>query len=161
MYRPRFLDTELWQSRCCSLGGIAPSRPSSSRSILDPLRPSLSDNVSPHTAAAYRDALKLLLRFARDVAHRSVATLRVWVGLARVWAGWRQALVIVSPGTVLRWQRRRFREYCVVRDGAGIKMRLLKTRSVRINNRNYCGFSGLLARISGKLFFGDQGSLMA
>jgi hypothetical protein len=46
-------------------------------------------------------------------------------------------------------------------DGAGIKMRLLKTRSVRINNRNYCDFSGLLARISGKLFFGDQGSLMA
>jgi putative transposase len=35
----------------------------------------------------------------------------VWVGLARVWAGWRQALVIVSPDTVLRWQRRRFREH--------------------------------------------------
>jgi putative transposase len=34
-----------------------------------------------------------------------------WVGLARVWTGWRQALVIVSPDTVLRWQRRRFREY--------------------------------------------------
>jgi putative transposase len=34
-----------------------------------------------------------------------------WVGLARVWAGWQQALVIVSPDTVLRWQRRRFREY--------------------------------------------------
>jgi transposase InsO family protein len=28
-----------------------------------------------------------------------------------VWSGWRQALVIVSPDTVLRWQRRRFREY--------------------------------------------------
>src|SRR5438132_1669986 len=27
------------------------------------------------------------------------------------WTGWRQALVIVSPNTVLRWQRRRFREY--------------------------------------------------
>ena len=27
-----------------------------------------------------------------------------WVGLARVWAGWRQALVIVTPDTVLRWQ---------------------------------------------------------
>ncbi|PYN73385.1 MAG: hypothetical protein DMD96_32800 [Candidatus Rokuibacteriota bacterium] len=26
-------------------------------------------------------------------------------------ASWRQALVIVSPNTVLRWQRRRFREY--------------------------------------------------
>ena len=35
----------------------------------------------------------------------------LWVGLARAWAGWRQALVIVSPDTVLRWQRRRFRAY--------------------------------------------------
>jgi putative transposase len=34
-----------------------------------------------------------------------------WVGLARVWTGWRQALVIVTPATVLRWQRRRFREH--------------------------------------------------
>ena len=34
-----------------------------------------------------------------------------WVGLARVWTGWRRALVIVSPNTVLRWQRRRFRQY--------------------------------------------------
>jgi putative transposase len=34
-----------------------------------------------------------------------------WIGLARVWAGWRQALVIAAPDTVLRWQRRRFREY--------------------------------------------------
>ena len=33
------------------------------------------------------------------------------VGLARVWTGWRQVLVIVSPATVLRWQRRRFRAY--------------------------------------------------
>jgi site-specific recombinase XerD len=33
-------------------------------------------NVSRHTTAAYRDALKLLLRFARDVAHRPVAALR-------------------------------------------------------------------------------------
>ena len=35
----------------------------------------------------------------------------LWAGLARVWTGWRQSLVIVSPDTVLRWQRRRFREY--------------------------------------------------
>ena len=34
-----------------------------------------------------------------------------WAALARVWTGWRQALVIVAPATVLRWQRRRFREY--------------------------------------------------
>src|SRR5438132_8988546 len=35
----------------------------------------------------------------------------LWVGLAKVWTDWRQALVIVSPDTVLRWQRRRFCEY--------------------------------------------------
>ena len=34
-----------------------------------------------------------------------------WTGLARIWTGWRQALVIVSPDTVLRWQRRHFRAY--------------------------------------------------
>lgn len=34
-----------------------------------------------------------------------------WVVLARVWAGWRRPLVIVTPNTVLRWQRRRFCEY--------------------------------------------------
>src|SRR3989442_13750940 len=34
-----------------------------------------------------------------------------WVGLSRVWAGGRQALVIVSPNTVLRWLRRRFCEH--------------------------------------------------
>lgn len=34
-----------------------------------------------------------------------------WAALAKVWAGWRQPLVIVTPNTVLRWQRRRFREY--------------------------------------------------
>ena len=35
----------------------------------------------------------------------------LWVALAKVWPSWKQALVIVSPDTVLRWQRRRFREH--------------------------------------------------
>jgi transposase InsO family protein len=34
-----------------------------------------------------------------------------WAALAKVWAEWRRALMIVTPDTVLRWQRRRFREY--------------------------------------------------
>jgi transposase InsO family protein len=33
------------------------------------------------------------------------------VALARVWTEWKHSLVIVTPDTVLRWQRRRFREY--------------------------------------------------
>ena|SRR2546421_6749248 len=42
-----------------------------------------------------------------------------WVGLARVWTGWRQSLVIVTPATVLRWQRRRFREHWTQPSPAG------------------------------------------
>jgi site-specific recombinase XerD len=34
-------------------------------------------NVSQHTITAYRDSVKLLLRFARDVSHRPVAALRL------------------------------------------------------------------------------------
>jgi putative transposase len=34
-----------------------------------------------------------------------------WVGLTRIWAGWRQSLVFVTPDTVGRWQRRRFRSH--------------------------------------------------
>ena len=40
-----------------------------------------------------------------------------WVGLTRIWVGWRQSLVIVTPDTVLRWQRRRFREYWTTLSG--------------------------------------------
>ena len=60
----------------------------------------------------------LALRQQLAVYRRTVSRPRLcptdrlfWAGLARVWAGWRQALIIVAPDTVLRWQRRRFREY--------------------------------------------------
>jgi hypothetical protein len=34
-----------------------------------------------------------------------------WVVLARLWSGWRSALVIVQPETVIRWHRQGFRYY--------------------------------------------------
>jgi putative transposase len=34
-----------------------------------------------------------------------------WVCLSRVWSGWKRNLVIVQPGTVVRWHRRGFRLY--------------------------------------------------
>lgn len=34
-----------------------------------------------------------------------------WMWLSRFWSGWKSALVIVQPETVLRWQRRRFKDY--------------------------------------------------
>jgi hypothetical protein len=33
----------------------------------------------------------------------------LWVWLSNVWNGWRDALVIVKPETVLAWHRRGFR----------------------------------------------------
>src|SRR3989441_4607564 len=59
-----------------------------------------------------------------------------WVALSRVWAGWREALAIVAPDTVLRWQRRRFRRHwtalCsrppVGRPPVNVEIRALVTR---------------------------------
>jgi len=35
----------------------------------------------------------------------------LWAWLSRIWSGWREALVIVRPETVIAWQRRKFREH--------------------------------------------------
>ncbi len=35
----------------------------------------------------------------------------LWAWLSRVWPQWRNALVIVQPQTVIRWQRKRFRDH--------------------------------------------------
>jgi putative transposase len=59
---------------------------------------------------ALRQQLAVYKRTIRRPKLRTTDRL-LWVGLARVWPGWRQALVIVSPDTVLRWQRHRLREY--------------------------------------------------
>jgi putative transposase len=35
----------------------------------------------------------------------------LWAWLARAWSGWRDALVVVQPQTVIAWQRKRFRAH--------------------------------------------------
>jgi transposase InsO family protein len=35
----------------------------------------------------------------------------LWSWIARRWSGWRDVLVIVEPGTVIAWQRKRFRDH--------------------------------------------------
>ena len=35
----------------------------------------------------------------------------LWATLSLIWKNWRQALVVVHPDTVVRWQRERFRGY--------------------------------------------------
>ena len=34
-----------------------------------------------------------------------------WAVLSRIWPSWRSALIIVKPETVVRWQKKRFREF--------------------------------------------------
>ena len=35
----------------------------------------------------------------------------LWAWLSRIWSGWRTALVVVQPRTVIAWQRARFRDH--------------------------------------------------
>jgi putative transposase len=60
----------------------------------------------------------LALRHQLAVCQRSAKRPRVkpadrivWSWIARLWSGWRDALVIVQPATVVAWQRRRFRDH--------------------------------------------------
>src|SRR5207247_4633034 len=58
------------------------------------------------------------LRHQLAVMQRSVGRPRLhrrdrlfWVGLSKLWAGWRASLVIVQPATVLAWHRQGFQLY--------------------------------------------------
>ena len=70
---------------------------------------------SGHQAVAVEN-LALRLQLAAYKRKRKRPTLTqldrlFWVGLSRVWGGWRDALVFVQPDTVVRWQRERFRRF--------------------------------------------------
>ncbi len=63
-------------------------------------------------------AENLALRHQLCVLHRSAKRPKIqpadrvlWCVLARVWSDWKAALVFVKPETVIRWQRKRFKEH--------------------------------------------------
>ncbi len=63
-------------------------------------------------------AENLALRHQLGVYQRSVKRPRVcpadrmlWCFLARAWTVWKDALILVKPDTVVRWQRKRFRKH--------------------------------------------------
>src|SRR5262249_47023470 len=60
----------------------------------------------------------LALRHQLGVLQRSVRRPRLargdrilWVGLSRLWTGWRSSLIIVRPATVIAWRRQGFQLY--------------------------------------------------
>jgi len=59
---------------------------------------------------ALRQQLAVLKRTAKWPKLRRSDRL-FWIWLTRMWAEWKESPVIVAPDTVLRWQRRRFRDY--------------------------------------------------
>jgi hypothetical protein len=71
--------------------------------------------LSGHQAVAIENAaLRLQLAAFQRTRRRPVLTTfdrLFWVGLSRVWRGWRGPLLYVQPDTVIRWQRERFRRF--------------------------------------------------
>ena len=71
--------------------------------------------LSGHQAVAIENAaLRLQLAAFQRTRKRPCLTIfdrLFWVGLSRVWRGWRGPLLYVQPDTVIRWQRERFRRF--------------------------------------------------
>jgi putative transposase len=58
---------------------------------------------------ALRHQLAVLNRARRPRLRLTAADRMLWAWLLQAWSGWRSALVIVKPDTVLAWHRRGFR----------------------------------------------------
>ena len=75
------------------------------------LRPT-EPGLAPHRERnALRHQLAVLQRQARGRPRLRPGDRLFWAWLCGLWPGWRRALVIVKPDTVLRWHRRGFRLY--------------------------------------------------
>jgi len=75
------------------------------RSFLEP-RASLQLEI-----VALRHQLNVLRRSQRGRVQLNRADRVFWVWLSMIWSGWRSALVIVKPETVVGWHRKDFRLY--------------------------------------------------
>jgi len=79
---------------------------------------------------ALRHQLAVLRRTRRRPRIRSSDRI-FWSWLSRLWPGWRAALVIVQPETVIAWRRQRFREYWTKLSRSGKPGRPSVPRDVR------------------------------
>ena len=79
---------------------------------------------------ALRHQLGVLRRTCRRPRIRARDRI-LWSWLSRVWSGWREALIIVQPETVIAWRRRRFRQYWTRLSRAGKPGRPAVPREVR------------------------------
>jgi transposase InsO family protein len=82
-------------------------------SLFHSIRQALRARIALHAELlALRHQLLVLQRSKRSHKLRlGVADRALWIWLSRLWNGWRSALVIVKPETVIAWHRRGFRLY--------------------------------------------------
>jgi putative transposase len=79
-------------------------------SLLETLRASLRTRVALQLEIlAWRHQLQVLERTRPRRVRLTRADRLLWSWLSRVWRGWRTAIVIVRPATILAWHRRGFR----------------------------------------------------
>jgi putative transposase len=62
----------------------------------------------------------------------------LWVWLSRIWSGWRPALAIVRPETVVAWHRKGFRLFWTWKVRHGQLGRPVISREVRDLIRKMC-----------------------
>ena len=79
-------------------------------SLVFALRSATRSRAALHLAILALQHQLAVLNRSRPSRLRLTAADRVlWAWLSRVWSGWRPALVLVKPETVLAWHRRGFR----------------------------------------------------
>src|SRR5215470_10997898 len=82
-------------------------------SLFYSIRQGIRDRAVLHAEIlALRHQLLVLQRSNGSQRPRlSIADRLLWVWLSQLWSGWRSALTIVKPETVIAWHRRGFRLY--------------------------------------------------
>src|SRR6201997_3307114 len=87
---------------------------------------------------ALRHQIGVRQRSARKRPRLTPGDRLLWVGLSRVWSGWRSALAIVQPETVLAWHRAGFRLFWTWKVRHGQPGRPIVSREIRDLIRRMC-----------------------
>src|SRR5215469_6266177 len=87
---------------------------------------------------ALRHQISVLQRTARKRPKLTLGDRLLWVWLSRIWSGWRSALAIVKPETVIAWHRGGFRRFWTWKVRRGRAGRPVVAREVRHLIRRMC-----------------------
>jgi len=87
---------------------------------------------------ALRHQIGVLQRSSRKRPKLTLVDRLLWVWLSRIWSGWRPALAIVRPETVVAWHRKGFRLFWTWKVRHGQLGRPVISREVRDLIRKMC-----------------------